>query len=134
MTNATCPALVLLAFGLLCVPHSLALPAPVARPGQGRRSPTRAERRAAVVAAGVLAVSLLASWPWWFGVALAVGAGVLSLRLPERRSPAARAADRHRLAVHADLLAACLDSGMSIGAALMAVPAAGDLDPTAASG
>ena len=61
MTNATCPALVLFAFGLLCVPHSLALPAPVARPGQGRRSPTRAERRAAVVAAGVLAVSLLAS-------------------------------------------------------------------------
>ncbi len=129
MSIAMAVASALFAFGILCSPEPVALPPPVTEPAVDRRAPTRAERRAAVVAAGVLAVGLmLGLWPWWFGLALAAGAGVLALRLPERRSNAARAEDRHRLAVHADLLAACLDAGMSIGAGLVAVSAAGNTD------
>lgn len=82
-------------------------------------------RRAVVVAVAVLAVGLLLGlWPWWFGLMAAAVAGGAVMRLPVRRSNRERTNDRRAMAVHADLVAACLDSGMSVGAALLAVPTA----------
>ena len=86
-----------------------------------RRSLAPARRRALVVTSGALAVAVLLRWPWWFGLTVAGAAAVATLRMPERRSSGDRSKDHHRLAVHADLVAACLDAGMSIGAALTAV-------------
>ncbi len=125
MTTGLLASLVLSAAGLLCLPRSPALPSRAGPPTAGRRALAPVQRRAVSLAAGVMAIGqLLGLGPWWFGVALGAGAGVLALRLPARRSKALCAADRQRLAVHADVLAACLDAGMSIGAALLAVPAA----------
>ena len=133
MTSATALSLTVSAVGLLCLPAPLALPSTVVPDAPARRSVTITQRRAGVVAVGVFAVGLLlAVWPWWFGLALAGGVGMLTLRLPERRSASLRAADRGRLAVHADLVAACLDAGMSIGAALVAVRTVGG-DPAVTS-
>ena len=133
MTSATALSLTVSAVGLLCLPAPLALPSTVVPDAPARRSVTITQRRAGVVAVGVFAVGLLlALWPWWFGLALAGGVGMLTLRLPERRSASLRAADRGRLAVHADLVAACLDAGMSIGAALVAVRTVGG-DPAVTS-
>lgn len=90
--------------------------------GTGRISPIR--RRALVVATGLLAVGLLLDrWPWWLDVVLSLAAGGAALRIPQRRSVAESTDDRRGLAVHADLLAVCLEAGMSLGAALSAVPA-----------
>jgi len=127
MSPSLLVALTLLAGALLCVPtrSMLPLPQPGARASGRRRGsvPTR-WRRAIAVAVGVLALGvLLGGWPAAVVLVLAAGSAAASLRLPEHRSSADRAGDRHRLAVHADLLAACLDAGMSVGAALLAVPA-----------
>ena len=125
--NALLVPLVLAAAGLAVLPEPRRLPRSPA-PSADARTPLSPPllspplRRAAVVAVGVLAVSLLLGlWPWWLGIVVATGSGVLAGRLPSRRSSATRAFDRHRLAVQADLLAACLDAGMSVGAALLAV-------------
>lgn len=125
MSPSLLGAMTLLSGALLSVPTRSTLPP--SRPGamSGRRRgrvPTR-WRRAIAVAVGVLVLGvLLGVWSAGVGLALAAVSGAASLRLPERRSNADRAGDRHRLAVHADLLAACLDAGMSVGAALLAVP------------
>ncbi len=80
-------------------------------------------RRAIVAAVGVTATSLLLGlFPWWCAIMVGGCAGALTMRLPHRVTQADRADDRRRLTVHADLLAACLDAGMSVGAALLAVP------------
>lgn len=80
------------------------------------------QRRAVLVAVAVSAVALLGDWwPWWASGAVAVAAGAATLPIPVRPTGADRTADRRIFAVHADLLAACLDAGMPIGAALLAV-------------
>lgn len=87
-----------------------------------RAGPTAKQRRAGTVGVAVLAFLLLAGWwPWWLATLLAGAAGVSTLPIPARATGARRTADRRLLAVHADLLAACLDAGMPIGAALLAV-------------
>ena len=131
MTGGPSMALTLMSLALVTAPTPSAF--------RGRLAPKRwaapsgRHRRALVVGIGLFGVGVLTSlWPWWLGVVLGVAAAMLSRRLPERRSVADRTADRRRLAVHADLVAACLDSGMAIGAALSAVSAAAppaDPDP-----
>jgi len=133
MSPLSLSALICLAAALLAVPNSSALPftpwvAPAGIVRRGRLSPR--SRRAVVIAVGLLASDvLLQAWPWWLAVVLAIAAGVASIRIPQRRSHADRAVDRRRLAVHCDLLAACLDAGMSVGAALLAVPGGSDAGP-----
>ncbi|MET3807110.1 hypothetical protein ABIB25_004132 [Nakamurella sp. UYEF19] len=144
MTGSTMVALTLAGTALWCVPssadplgrlattggddvatsHAGRAPWTAAGPdhvGAGRVSP--GGRRALFTASGLFAVGLLLDlWPWWVGVGLSVSAAAATLRMPQRRSVAESTDDRRRLAVHADLLAACLEAGMSIGAALLAVP------------
>ncbi len=120
--NAELVPLVLAAAALAVLPEPCQLPRRSVSTAVGRSVPSPGLRRAAVVALGVLAVGLLLGiWPWWLGILAAAGSGVVAGRLPSRRSSADRAVDRHRLAVEADLLAACLDAGMSVGPALLAV-------------
>jgi hypothetical protein len=96
--------------------------APTRSASADRIGPTAKQRRALLVGIAVLAVALVAGWwPWWLAALLSGAAGSATLPLPIRVSGARRTADRHLLAVHADLLAACLDAGMPIGAALLAV-------------
>lgn len=101
-------------------PPTFSAPAdPAVRRSSG---PSAKQRRAALVAIAVLAVALVADgWPWWLSVLLAGAAGCSTLPIPVRVGTADRTADRRLLAVHADLLAACLDAGMPVGAALLAV-------------
>ena len=122
MNGASSTAIALIALGLTAIPG----PGPFAGPPRSRRiGLTARARRGMVVGLGVVAASVLTGWwPWWVALILAGAAGAASLRAPQRRSSARRSGDRQRLAVHADLLAACLDSGMSIGAALSAISAA----------
>ncbi len=63
----------------------------------------------------------LAPGLWWVVIAVAGVAGVVLGQLPTRRSAAQRAADRRLIAVHAELLASCLDAGMAVGPSLRAV-------------
>lgn len=131
--NAVSPVvLTLVSLALLVVP----LPPMFQPPVRSTRwsLPSGRHRRAIVVGVGLFGVGVLTSfWPWWVGLTLGIISAVVSRRLPERRSAAERTGDRRRLAVHADLVAACLDSGMAIGAALSAVSAEaggpGELDP-----
>lgn len=97
--------------------------APPARSATAHRAgPTAKQRRAVLVGVAVLAVASVAGWwPWWVAALLSGAAGTATLPLPVGVSGARRTADRHALAVHADLLAACLDAGMPIGAGLLAV-------------
>lgn len=79
-------------------------------------------RRALLVGVALLALGLLGNWwTWWLTAMLAAATGAASLPIPVRTGSAHRTADRRLLAVHADLLAACLDAGMPMGAALLAV-------------
>lgn len=126
MTDAALICLLLCAGALLAVPMPDALPQLTGRPAGWRETRLRCIpapwRRALVVGGGVVAVgALLDLWPWWLGIVLGTGAGAAVVRLPSRRSSADRTQDRRRLARHADVLAACLDAGMSVGAALLAV-------------
>lgn len=123
MTAGTWPAAV-----ALCAAAVTAWPGPPmfaapADPAARRRSgPSATQRRAALVAIAVLAVALVADWwPWWLTFLLAGAAGGATLPIPVRAGGADRTADRRLLAVHADLLAACLDAGMPVGAGLLAV-------------
>ncbi len=127
--------LVLSAAALVCIPSPVALPPVAASHIPARWQLRPVVRRALVSALGVFAAGLLLGlWSVWWGVAISVGSAALTLRLPEHRTNAHRVEDRARLAVHADLLAACLDAGMSIGAALLALPTgAFGMSPTARS-
>jgi len=114
--------LVMAAAAVLCFPS----PAPFSCYRSRAERPDGSDRakwqRVGMAAAAVLALGLLLGlWPWWAGPvpALVVGLGVS--RIPEGKNKSVRAQDRHRLAIHADLLAACLDTGMAVGPALLAV-------------
>lgn len=87
-----------------------------------RRGLSAKARRGLLVGIASLALGLLGNWwPWWLAALLAAAAGGATLLIPAGPGGAPRTADRRLLAVHADLLAACLDSGMPMGAALLAV-------------
>ncbi|SDO89437.1 Type II secretion system (T2SS), protein F [Nakamurella panacisegetis] len=119
MNGAQSAAICLTGLGFLVIPGPLPFGS---APRLGRTGWSPRSRRAVVVGIGVLAASVVTAWwPWWIALILALAAGAVSLQAPERRSPARRTGDRQRLAVHADLLAACLESGMAIGAALKAI-------------
>ncbi len=122
MTGATAVSLALAAAGVLILPE----PAPlhVARSPAPRPAVPDRWRRAAVVAVGIAAVEvLLGPWPWWVGLVVALAGGAAGSTVPPRRDKVHRGTDRARLAVHADLLAACLEAGLSMAAALTAVSA-----------
>ena len=136
MTAPVLTALGLAAAGLLALPRPpLVVPASAKRaagdagmspgsPGMAAAGRSSYRRRAAVTAVGTFAVAVLTGvGPWWLELTLAAGVGAGVLRLPERTTGAERFDDHRRLAVHADLLAACLDAGMGTGPALLAVPA-----------
>ena len=71
----------------------------------------------AVFAAGVL----LFPGSWWLAAPAAAALGFAVARRPAGRSATRRAADRRLVAVHAELLASCLDAGMAVAPALRAV-------------
>ena len=123
MTAQVMLALTLAAAALVAFPLPATLPNPDARANAGRAPLTPRVRRAVVMTVGTAAAVALLLPGWWIGLPVGVGMGVVGLRLPERRSATQQGEDRRALAVHADLLAACLDSGMPIGAALVAVRA-----------
>jgi hypothetical protein len=114
-------ALLLCAVALLVLPQRPRLrPAPP-RP---RRPPTASgtRRRAVSTAIAVAAVGMLAVPDrWWLVTILAAGTGAVVANRPAHRSGHVDAADRRLVAVHADLLASCLDAGMAVGPALRAV-------------
>ena len=120
-SSATGVALLLAAASLLLVPHrpriassTDRLPRAVARRGPAWRGGLLA---AAVAAAGLTLFPGL----WWIVLpAAAMVAGVL-VRRPAGPSAVVRGLQRRLIAVHAELLAACLDSGMATGTALLAV-------------
>ena len=119
--------MVLLAGALLVVPNRTRVRRP-AEPADGSRSPRPAVpaagpgRRAVVVAAAVGAGGLLVfPGAWWAVVPAATAVGVALARRPVRRSASRRAGDRQLVAVYAELLASCLDSGMAVSSALRAV-------------
>lgn len=94
----------------------------------GRRAVPARVRRAMVVGTGVLALGLLTGLSMVPAAGLAGALGWASMLLPMSRSPAQRELDRHRLTVHADLLAACLSAGMSVDSALRAASSAVGVD------
>lgn len=118
LTGPTTAALVALclAAALLMLPVT-----PRAGPGTGSGRPDPGRRRPVMPVAVFLAGALIAPAWWWLallaGVGLAVGRG----RWPARGSPRRRAARRRMLIVHAELLASCLDSGLTMAVALRAV-------------
>jgi hypothetical protein len=118
-TGSTTAAVVaiVLAAALLVLPE---------RPRAGRRGaaggPVSPGRRRFVAPLGVFLAGALMVPSWWWlallaGAALAVG----QRRWSARGSPRQRAARRQLLIGHAELLASCLDSGMTMAAALRAV-------------
>lgn len=121
MTSTVPVTLTLFAAAVVAWPRPPVFVAPAEPAASGRTGPTAKQRRAVLVGVAVLAVVLVAGWPWWVAVLLAGGAGLATLPLPMRVTGADRTADRRLLAVHADLLAACLDAGMPVGAGLLAV-------------
>ena len=78
-------------------------------------------RRTAVLSVGVLALGVLTGAAWWLLVGTAVAIGVVSARMPVPIPAGRRRAERASLILHADLLAACLNAGMALSAALSAV-------------
>ncbi len=121
MTGDWPATLGLFAVAVAAWPHPATFGAPAGPAALDRGGPTAKQRRAVLVGVAVLAVALVAGWTWWLSVLLAGGAGLATLPIPVRVTGAHRTADRRVLAVHADLLAACLDAGMPIGAGLLAV-------------
>ena len=121
-------ALLLVAAALLVMPTTprVDLRARKVPPGNGSSSPfavvSASWRRGLVGAAAVCAAGVvLAPGLWWAVLPLAGVAGVVLGHLRPGGSPAQRAADRRLVAVHAELLASCLDAGMAVGPALRAV-------------
>ncbi len=137
-------ALLLVAGALMVMPSvpRVDLHARRARPGGGSGSSLAvlpAAWRRGLLGATAICVAGMALAPglWWVVIAVAGVAGVVLGQLPTRRSAAQRAADRRLIAVHAELLASCLDAGMAVGPALRAVsdvmtepgPVAGGIRP-----
>ena len=127
-SGAMAVALLLVAAAMLAIPtHPRAqLHAPKDSPGARSSSPfavlSPSVRRGLVGAAAVCAAGMvLAPGLWWAVIPIAGVTGPVLARLPTGRSPAQRATDRRLVAVHAELLASCLDAGMAVGPALRAV-------------
>lgn len=120
-TPTTVAALLLCAAALLMIPQRPRLrPAPA----RLRRWPAVSgnHRRAASAAIAVAAVGMLAIPDrWWLVMIIAAGTGAVVANRQAPRSGRVDAADRRLVAVHADLLASCLDAGMAVGPALRAV-------------
>lgn len=125
---STALALVLVAVALLLVPTRPRIEAAAAgRPLLRRRGSSPSSfsapwRRGAVGGAAVAAAGVvLLPGLWWVILPVSVIVGVLLARLPVGPTTAQRTADRRLVAVHAELLASCLDAGMAVGPALRAV-------------
>jgi hypothetical protein len=116
-------ALLMAGGGLLVVPEKTRSPTISSRSARPD-GPARPIRRAVLVcsAAGLAGLSLAPTW-WWLVLPAAGLLGVLLVRGSPGRSPARRATDRRLVAVYAELLASCLDTGMAVAPALRAVSA-----------
>jgi Type II secretion system (T2SS), protein F len=126
MTGSWVVSLTLIASGLVILPAPAKLSCVTNPKSTGFHLLPSSWRRALMCGTAVLAVGVLVNlWPWWVSLVLAGGSGALAFGMPTGTSQAERADDRRRLVIHADLLAACLDAGMSVGAALLAVPSEG---------
>lgn len=118
-----------IALALLALAAALALVPEVPRRTAPPHQPAvvlDARIRALGVPVGVFLLgALVAPDLWWAALLLAVGLAVAVSagrgRWPVRGSPRKRAERRRWLIVHAELLAACLDSGLAIATALRAV-------------
>jgi len=116
-TTATALAALGVAAALLLLPDTVRVPRPpVAGPVADPRW------RGAALPLGVFLAGALIAPAWWW-VALLAGAGVAAARLRASApgSPRRRAARRGVLIGHAELLAAALDSGLTMAGALRAV-------------
>lgn len=82
-----------------------------------------AARRRGIVAGGAVFAGGVLLFPgsWWLVAPAAAALGFAVARRPTGRSATRRAADRRLVAVHAELLASCLDAGMAVAPALRAV-------------
>lgn len=119
--NALLPAAGALAAAALWVyplDHQWSRPRPRGRAGV-RLPPV--VRRTGVLVVGVIAIGMLTGADWWLPVVAAAVVGVMSVRMPVPVSAAQRRTERAELILHADLLAACLDAGLALSAALSAV-------------
>jgi len=120
--NAAMVALLLTAVGLLAVPDSTRSPTVSGLPRPA--APARPVRRAALAASAAALAWISLAPMWWWAILPAAGLlGVLLARATHGQSPARRAGDRRLVAVYAELLAACLDTGMAVAPALRAVSA-----------
>ncbi len=122
--------LVLAAAALVVWPDPGAVVPPRIR--RGRRETAPALRG---VVAGIAIASaglLVAPGGWWIDLPLAAAVGAVVARQAPRPKGREMDARRAELAVTCDLLAACLQSGMAVGAALAAVSGAGREDGTSA--
>ena len=127
-SGTTAVALLLGAAALLMVPTSPRWgahhrTAPGVRGANSPAAAISAPRRNGLVGAAAVcgAGFVLAPALWWIVVPAAALTGVVLARMPAGRSAAARAEDRRLIAVHAELLASCLDAGMAVGPSLRAV-------------
>ena len=120
-SSATGVALLLTAGSLLLVPLRPRIGTSTDRP---RRS---GARRGPAWRGGLWAVAVAAAgltlFPgrWWIVLPAATLVAVVVVRRPAGQSAANRRTERQSIAVHAELLAACLDAGMATGTALVAV-------------
>ena len=118
---------ILLALAALALAAAVMVAPPAARrvrprPGPAARDP-RLRQWVRPIAA-FLTVTVLAPGLWWAGLGLAAGLALLRVdraRWPTRGSARRRALRRRWLIVHAELLAAALDSGLAMATALRAV-------------
>ncbi len=103
-------------------PARLGLLQPAREVTEPRRSVDPRTRRAVLIGAALLAVSLLCLPDLLeIAVPVAVAVAVCSRRLSIKPTAERRSADRRQLAAICDLVATCLAAGMATGAALIAV-------------
>lgn len=122
---------ILLALAALALAAAVMVAPPAARrvrprPGPAARDPRLRQwvRQLVRPIAAFLAVTVIAPGLWWAGLGLAAGLALLRAdraRWPTRGSARRRALRRRWLIVHAELLAAALDSGLAMATALRAV-------------
>jgi len=119
--SATGMVLLLVAASLLLVPQRPRIGTAKVRLRRASRGPGQAWRGG--LWAGAVAAAGIALFPdlWWVVLPAAALVGAALIRRPASRSAAGRDRERRLIAVHGELLAACLEAGMTTGTALLAV-------------
>lgn len=125
MPDVTASLALLLAAGAVTV-APLRGPARSTRP-RASTAPTGGRARAVVAATGVCAVALLLELPPWVMVVLAPGAGAAVLWAARRVAPLG-IEERRAVATTLETIAACLDAGLPVEAAMPASAPSGELN------